>query len=816
MSQGLRVLLLAGLMAALICGTGLTSASAASKPVYPAVLGAFSPNGIVPGHWQLVRRTGVLYVNSGLLEGCDSAGASWQRRDGTQIRMIWAACDQQEINLISSTYAITRTRLPVAWRDLSTLGANIDLVEGEAGGLVWRDWLQGDLSLTLLSICPHQAIGPCAGLTAPAARYLAARLPGQPVVTKTTAVIPPASGLISALVLLWVLVVGGNRLRRRGKLEKFDIAVGSRQLQSVNAEAGELRKVSRRRWWGKLFVIVAAVLLAAGVGGILQQDPAQGGGEVVISLAFGAIGLVMLRRYRHPLLTGERYQSRGVVTGAYHLRGLLSAVFALGLGLLSLLIPVVVLAGWVLAGLASAEQDLSSVLAALVIAAVTVGYFIDRAAQRLRARNLREAMEQDPEHSMLYLRNFGDDAQKITASRFSRRGAWQRCTGWLNPIGSARFEEVLARALAHSGPVLAVAPNHGNLRRLFSAIAPTLGTAKTTLTNKEWQSQVLQWAQGARAVVVSATPAEINDGFEWELRKLAEEVEHGRIILIFGTGRKAELHRRFGTFLSTVRTYPLFQDLASGWITDGALVLVHVPADGWGSWRGWGAERRTAWTYTAAIGAAMAYAEQAWDRPAAKLIPPPPLFPPREVPSAGQERVGERLPSPGLTSPGVHRLPPLTEPVETALRAASAKAGHRGQPVDTKTLLVALMDADPAGRWDRIWLCSRSREAIEQVTCQDPPLPGGRWNNVDLTRACARAFETAWRISQQCQWTSLQLGVLVLALIADEPNAASRALNINNEDQRRGMAELIQEDLIGNDLIGLRLTPPGRPRGGRV
>jgi hypothetical protein len=59
-------------------------------------------------------------------------------------------------------------------------------------------------------------------------------------------------------------------------------------------------------------------------------------------------------------------------------------------------------------------------------------------------------------------------------------------------------------------------------------------------------------------------------------------------------------------FLNAVRHYRLFQDLASGWLSDGALVLVHVPADGWGTWYGSGAERRTAWTYTAAIAAAMA------------------------------------------------------------------------------------------------------------------------------------------------------------------------------------------------------------------
>jgi hypothetical protein len=183
----------------------VASASATTTPSYPAALSAFSPNGVVPGHWYLFRKTSVLYLNSGLLAGCHGAGARWQRTDGTQIRLIWAACDQQEINLLSSTYAVTRTRIPAAMRDLSTLGAKVDLVQTEPGGQVWRYWLQGDLSLTLVSVCPHQAVGPCAGLTAPAARYLAARLPGQPVVTKASSVVPPVSGLLSALLLLALL-----------------------------------------------------------------------------------------------------------------------------------------------------------------------------------------------------------------------------------------------------------------------------------------------------------------------------------------------------------------------------------------------------------------------------------------------------------------------------------------------------------------------------------------------------------------------------------------------------------------------------------
>ncbi len=111
---------------------------------------------------------------------------------------------------------------------------------------------------------------------------------------------------------------------------------------------------------------------------------------------------------------------------------------------------------------------------------------------------------------------------------------------------------------------------------------------------------------------------------------LAEQVPHRRIILVFGTGTKSVLHRLVGGFLHEVKQYPLFEDLANGWVTDGVLIMVHTPAlDGTGSWQGWGAERRTAWTYTAAIAAAMKYAQAAWANPPATTVLPAKAPPPQ-------------------------------------------------------------------------------------------------------------------------------------------------------------------------------------------
>jgi hypothetical protein len=558
-----------------------------------------------------VQRLVKVHVNVDQTAGCDGAARAWKRQDGVQIELLWGVCGQRQIDRLKKNYSLAQVGAHATLRNQSVLGADVDLVQLAPDGGVWRFWLQGDLALALKTTCGHLAARRCARLAVPAARYLAARLPGTPLVTSVTGIFPPVSGLAGALATLVLLLVGSSRLSNRAKLERFQLDAGHPRLHSADETAVRIRKVSRRRWWAKLFAAIAILFIVSAAMNIARHVPGQAVADVVVAIPFAAVSAVWLRRWHHPLLARERLNIVAGTAGFFRVRRIISIGFSLFLGFLSLLVPLIVLAGWFVAGLSSSEQDLSSILAGLVIAAVAAGYFIDRAAQRLRARNAHEAMERDrSRRRMLYLRNFGDDAQKIPVSRFSRRSAWQRSTAWLNLIGTSRFEEVLTRALARSGPIIAVGQPGSKLRNLFSAIAPTLGAAKASLSNDEWQEWVRNQAVKAGAVVVSATPRQINPGFRWELDTLAREAGHGRIILVFGTGKKSALQQSFAAFTRAVEHYPLFKDLASGWVTDGVLIMVHVPAEGWGAWHGWGATRRTGWTYTAAVGEALAYAHQ--------------------------------------------------------------------------------------------------------------------------------------------------------------------------------------------------------------
>ena len=53
---------------------------------------------------------------------------------------------------------------------------------------------------------------------------------------------PARLGLISAFILLWLMIVGGDRLRNRGRLEKFQMVPDGPRLYRVDQAAAELRR----------------------------------------------------------------------------------------------------------------------------------------------------------------------------------------------------------------------------------------------------------------------------------------------------------------------------------------------------------------------------------------------------------------------------------------------------------------------------------------------------------------------------------------------------------------------------------------------
>lgn len=160
---------------------------------------------------------------------------------------------------------------------------------------------------------------------------------------------------------------------------------------------------------------------------------------------------------------------------------------------------------------------------------------------------------------------------------------------------------MLVHALNRTGPVIAVAPPGSRLR--------PLGAARASYDNDSWQDAVRQHAAGARAVIISGTPASIHAGFDWEIALVARDLPHARVIVIIAPWRGAT-RRRWAGFLSRAVGEPLFATLGDPCVSEGVHVACHAPALGW---RAWGASTRTDWTYAMAVHEATSEYLPAWD-----------------------------------------------------------------------------------------------------------------------------------------------------------------------------------------------------------
>ncbi|WP_146179858.1 hypothetical protein [Micromonospora sp. RP3T] len=448
----------------------------------------------------------------------------------------------------------------------------------------------------------------CAPLTGPPARAIAAELPGEPLVTS---LVPAFTKIVSAVLAGWIMIIGVVTFIGWVIRPRFDPGPADGRLIAVDGKARALRWRHRGQRSAHMVAVLAALFLLSAL--LNHQDgPVALVARLGAFMLLGAIAVGIHVGCRHPA-TGRpipiRQRLRIARTSPRRLAGAVAAVLlTVALSTLPVLgiLVLMVLGIIVHAPAAHLPEDFARLLfVGLLALMVALAISCDRLARRLRMRNAHEVIDADHRKPILYLRNFGDDRQKLPISALSRSGMWQVSTGWLNPVRRGRFEEILARALFPFGPVIAV--DQPNVR--FSK----LGAAKTRLPHEGWLEQVTTWAMEAHAVVVSATPDELRDGLRSELRMIASALPHGRVVLVLGPRRrKAVLHAAVDRFLREVRDYPLFAELAKWPVADGTLILVHLPQYGWGRWQGWSARRRTAWTYTAAIHEAMSVADSVW------------------------------------------------------------------------------------------------------------------------------------------------------------------------------------------------------------
>jgi hypothetical protein len=222
------------------------------------------------------------------------------------------------------------------------------------------------------------------------------------------------------------------------------------------------------------------------------------------------------------------------------------------------------------------------------IVLLAIGAIIARRARRLTAVDAHRLMRQDSRPPVLYLRSFRDDKLKLLAATLGRPSFIERFT----PRRFDPFEEVIARHLAGTGPVIALNPPGTKL-------AP-LGAARETLDSDGWQTTISDWMSQAALIVLIIPPAMVTDGLTWELDAISASQHWAKTLILIPPVPADALSERWQAFRDAYGTHWPFNAPLT---LDGPGPLALTFGDGqWTVLRAW---RRNEWAYTAAIQGAL-------------------------------------------------------------------------------------------------------------------------------------------------------------------------------------------------------------------
>ena len=242
-------------------------------------------------------------------------------------------------------------------------------------------------------------------------------------------------------------------------------------------------------------------------------------------------------------------------------------------------------------------QNVASSLEVGAFVLVALGAIVFRSARRLGSIRARQLMLRDPRPPVLYLRSFGDDRLKLWTATFGRPSLIERFT----PRRFDTFEEVLVRYLSEYGPVIAVNPPGTRL-------AP-LGAARETIDSADWQSAVATWMAQSRLIVFATPPSQVNRGLRWELEAVSAHGYWDKALIVVPPVRAEQLQARW----RGLRGAGLWPFTVSGPVDDPHALVLALRND---RWHVISAERRTEWSYSAAL-------EQALGNPR-QMAPPSP------------------------------------------------------------------------------------------------------------------------------------------------------------------------------------------------
>jgi hypothetical protein len=118
-------------------------------------------------------------------------------------------------------------------------------------------------------------------------------------------------------------------------------------------------------------------------------------------------------------------------------------------------------------------------------------------------------LKADPRPPVLFLRSFIDD-ERMKYIRAERS------------FMDASLESRIAKHFSEVGPFIAIGSPSDRL--------PTIGAARASLSDAEWQGKVLEWMDACSLLVVMAGATH---WIAWELRKIVERGHVGKLILLF-------------------------------------------------------------------------------------------------------------------------------------------------------------------------------------------------------------------------------------------------------------------------------------------
>jgi hypothetical protein len=220
---------------------------------------------------------------------------------------------------------------------------------------------------------------------------------------------------------------------------------------------------------------------------------------------------------------------------------------------------------------------------------LAIGAIISRRARRLTAVDAYRLMRQDSRPPVLYLRSFRDDKLKLLSATLGRPSLIERFT----PRRFDPFEEVIARHLAGTGPVIALNPPGTKL-------AP-LGAARETLDSDAWQATISDWMAQAALIVLIIPPAMVTDGLTWELDTISASQHWAKTLILIPPVPAGALSERWQAFRDAYGAHWPFSVPPA---LDGPAPPLALTF-GDGEWTVLSAWRQHEWAYTAAIKGAL-------------------------------------------------------------------------------------------------------------------------------------------------------------------------------------------------------------------